>query len=194
LVSITTILSKKLAIAVLLIKNVFDRFLAFSLLLILFPFLLIICLWLWIGLWENPFFVQERVGKGGKHFKIIKLKTIAERSRGRMQKTQDFLRSTHIDELPQLLNILTGSMSIVGPRPHTPEHVAQYEPWQRERLAVKPGITCLRQLKNPYEKTQFFEGIEDDVEYIRSWSLWLDMKIVIKTAAVAIKLIWHTRG
>lgn len=178
----------------LIIKNIIDWLLAFILLLLISPFLFIITLWLWIGLQENPFFVQERVGKGGKHFKIIKLKTIAEKSRGRMQKTQAFLRSTHIDELPQLLNILAGSMAIVGPRPHTPEHVAQYKPWQRERLAVKPGITCLRQLKNPYEKTQFFEGIEDDVKYIRSWNLWLDMKIVIKTSAVAIKLIWHIRG
>lgn len=178
----------------LIVKNIVDRLLAFILLLLISPFLLIITLWLWIGLWENPFFVQERVGKSGKHFKIIKIKTLVEKPGVRMQQVLSFLRVTHIDELPQLINILTGSMSIVGPRPHTPEHVAQYKPWQRERLDVKPGITCLRQLKNPYAKIEFFEGIEDDVEYVRSWNLWLDLKIVLKTAAVAIKLIWHTRG
>jgi lipopolysaccharide/colanic/teichoic acid biosynthesis glycosyltransferase len=174
---------------VLLIKNISDRFLALILLLILFPFLLIICLWLWIGLCENPFFVQERVGKNGRHFRIIKLKTLAEKPGSRMQQVLSFLRVTHIDELPQLINILTGSMSLVGPRPHTPEHVAQYMPWQRERLAVKPGITCLRQLKNPYEKIEFSEGIEDDIRYVREWNLWLDIGIVAQTAYVFVKLI-----
>lgn len=169
----------------LLIKNFIDKIVATILLVVLFPFLLIISLWLWIALRENPFFLQRRVGKKGKYFRIVKLKTIGHRK----VKVLSFLRTTHIDELPQLFNILIGSMSLVGPRPHVPEHVAQYEPWQRERLTVKPGITCLRQLKSPFNKLEFYQNIEDDVKYAREWSVRLDLKILLSTVVAIFRLL-----
>lgn len=80
-------------------------------------------------------------------------------------------------------------MSLVGPRPHTPEHVDLYEPWQRKRLAVKPGITGVRQLKEPDRKMQFFERLEDDILYVENWSIWVDIGILIQTIAVIFRLI-----
>jgi lipopolysaccharide/colanic/teichoic acid biosynthesis glycosyltransferase len=91
-----------------------------------------------------------------------------------------FLRRTSLDELPQLWNILHGDMSFVGPRPSVVEEVAQYEPWQRRRLSMKPGLTCLWQVSGRNELT-FDEWMRLDLEYIDNWSLWLDLKIALKT-------------
>ncbi|MFP4556600.1 MAG: sugar transferase, partial [Bacteroidales bacterium] len=98
-------------------------------------------------------------------------------------------QKSHVDELPQLINVLLGSMSLVGPRPHTPEHVMLYEDWQKERLLVKPGITCLRQLREPYKKISFNSYIEDDIKYINQWSFWLDLYILMKTALTFTKML-----
>ncbi len=173
----------------LLVKNTFDRLFALIFLVLLFPLLCVITLWLWSSLGESPIFTQIRVGKNGKHFRIIKFKTIPISGACQGQGILSFLRSTHIDEIPQLFNILAGSMSLVGPRPHTPEHVALYEPWQRKRLAVKPGITGVRQLKEPDRKMQFFERLEDDILYVENWSIWVDIGILIQTIAVIFRLI-----
>jgi lipopolysaccharide/colanic/teichoic acid biosynthesis glycosyltransferase len=91
-----------------------------------------------------------------------------------------FLRRTSLDELPQLFNILRGDMSFVGPRPAVLEEVRQYEPWQRRRLSMKPGLTCLWQVSGRSELT-FDEWMRLDLEYIDNWSLWLDLKIALKT-------------
>jgi exopolysaccharide biosynthesis polyprenyl glycosylphosphotransferase len=91
-----------------------------------------------------------------------------------------FLRRTSLDELPQLWNIIRGDMSIVGPRPAVLEEVRQYEPWQRRRLSMKPGLTCLWQVNGRNELT-FEEWMRLDLEYIDNWSLWLDVKIALKT-------------
>jgi exopolysaccharide biosynthesis polyprenyl glycosylphosphotransferase len=91
-----------------------------------------------------------------------------------------FLRRTSLDELPQLFNILRGDMSFVGPRPAVLEEVRQYEPWQRRRLSMKPGLTCLWQVSGRNELT-FDEWMRLDLEYIDNWSLWLDLKIALKT-------------
>jgi exopolysaccharide biosynthesis polyprenyl glycosylphosphotransferase len=91
-----------------------------------------------------------------------------------------FLRRTSLDELPQLWNILKGDMSFVGPRPAVVEEVAQYKPWQRRRLSMKPGLTCLWQISGRNELT-FDEWMRLDLEYIDNWSLWLDVKIALKT-------------
>jgi len=173
----------------LLTKSILDKTVATILLVLLSPFLLVITIWLWIGLRENPFFVQVRVGRRGKPFKILKFKTIGQKPGSRRVKTLFFLRTSHIDELPQLLNVLWGSMSMVGPRPHIPEHVEQYQSWQRERLSVKPGITCLRQLKNPHKKLEFFQDIEYDIEYVSTRNLKLDFQILYQTVGFALKLI-----
>ena len=91
-----------------------------------------------------------------------------------------FLRRTSLDELPQLWNILRGDMSFVGPRPAVLEEVRQYEPWQRRRLSMQPGLTCLWQVSGRNELT-FDEWMRLDLEYIDNWSLWLDLKIALKT-------------
>jgi exopolysaccharide biosynthesis polyprenyl glycosylphosphotransferase len=91
-----------------------------------------------------------------------------------------WLRRTSLDELPQLWNILVGDMSFVGPRPSVIEEVRQYEPWQRRRLSMKPGLTCLWQVSGRSELT-FDEWMRLDLEYIDNWSLWLDLKIALLT-------------
>ena len=96
-----------------------------------------------------------------------------------------FLRRTSLDELPQLWNILKGSMSFVGPRPSVIEEVRQYEPWQRRRLSMQPGLTCLWQISGRNDLT-FDEWMRLDLEYIDNWSLWLDAKILVRTVPVVL--------
>jgi exopolysaccharide biosynthesis polyprenyl glycosylphosphotransferase len=97
-----------------------------------------------------------------------------------------FLRRTSLDELPQLWNILKGEMSFVGPRPAVIEEVRQYQPWQRRRLSMKPGLTCLWQVSGRNELT-FDEWMRLDLEYIDNWSLWLDLKIALKTIPAVVR-------
>jgi len=91
-----------------------------------------------------------------------------------------FLRRTSLDELPQLLNVLRGDMALVGPRPPLPEEVSHYRRWQRRRLSMKPGITCLWQVSGR-NTVDFEEWMRLDLRYIDSWSLWLDLKILLRT-------------
>jgi exopolysaccharide biosynthesis polyprenyl glycosylphosphotransferase len=96
-----------------------------------------------------------------------------------------FIRKTSIDEFPQLFNVLKGEMSLVGPRPPIPTEVEKYDPWQRRRLSMKPGITCLWQISGR-NKIGFEEWMRLDLKYIDSWSLWLDFKILLRTIPVVI--------
>ena len=96
-----------------------------------------------------------------------------------------FLRKFSIDEFPQLLNILKGDMSFVGPRPPIPEEVEKYERWQRRRLRMKPGLTCLWQVSGRNE-IDFADWMKMDLQYIDSWSLLLDLKIFLKTIPIAL--------
>jgi lipopolysaccharide/colanic/teichoic acid biosynthesis glycosyltransferase len=98
----------------------------------------------------------------------------------RMTRTGRFLRKSSIDELPQLWNVLRGEMSIVGPRPPLPSEVAAYDVWHRRRLSMKPGITGLWQV-NARHESEFDRWVEIDLDYIDSWSLWLDLKIMLRT-------------
>lgn len=144
-------------------------------------------------------YTQERVGKGGKVFRIYKLRTMridaeaagpvwAKEADPRVTPVGRFLRKTHLDELPQLLNVLRGDMSLVGPRPERPcfvEKLRANVPLYTARLAVKPGITGLAQVKHGYDRT-----IEDvqvklgyDLEYIRRACLLFDLHILVLTAA-----------
>ena len=95
-----------------------------------------------------------------------------------------FLRRTGLDELPQLFNVIKGEMSLVGPRPPIPTEVNKYDLWQRRRLSMKPGITCLWQCSKKRNDISFKEWMSLDLNYIDSWSLKLDFKILIKTALV----------
>ncbi|HEX6938353.1 MAG TPA: sugar transferase [Longimicrobiales bacterium] len=98
-----------------------------------------------------------------------------------------WLRKFSLDELPQLWSVLKGDMSLVGPRPPSAEEFAAFEPWQRGKLAVTPGITCLWQVQGRSEIADFNEWAALDLEYIRRWSLWLDLKILLKTIPVVIR-------
>ena len=147
-------------------------------------------------------FRQERVGLHGRPFTMLKFRTMVrgaeeqldelmhlnERSGAafkmeddpRITKVGRFLRRTSIDELPQFWNVLTGSMSLVGPRPPLPREVAEYDIWHRRRLSMKPGITGLWQIEARHEP-DFDRWVEHDLIYIDGWSIWLDVKILLRT-------------
>jgi len=98
-----------------------------------------------------------------------------------------FLRKYSIDELPQLWSVLKGDMSLVGPRPAGPHEWEKYEPWQRRKLSVTPGITCLWQVSGRNKINDFNEWVKLDLEYIDNWSLWLDLKILLRTVVVVLR-------
>lgn len=140
-------------------------------------------------------FRQERVGKGGVPFTIYKFRTMRRDNAGlkitaggdsRVTPVGRVLRKTKLDELPQFWNVLRGDMSFVGPRPSVVDEVNQYEPWQRRRLSMKPGLTCLWQISGRNELT-FDEWMRLDLEYIDNWSLWLDVKILAQTVPAVLR-------
>ena len=140
-------------------------------------------------------FRQERVGKDGRPFTILKFRTMvkdAPRSAlgtycyaddPRITRVGRVLRATSLDELPQLVNVLRGDMSFVGPRPDLPHHVARYSPEQRRRLAMRPGITGWAQV-NGRNSIPWERRIELDVEYVSRWWLGLDAIVVARTIGV----------
>lgn len=141
-------------------------------------------------------FVHERVGKDGKLFKLIKFRTMRTESDPYAVAPSDgrdpritpigrLLRKTSLDELPQILNVLKGEMSIVGPRPEMKFIVDTYEPWQRRRLYVLPGLTGLWQIAGR-KRLPLHQNLEYDFYYIRNWSLLLDLEIIIKTVPAVI--------
>ena len=157
------------------------------------------------------FFTQERVGQGGRKFRIIKFRTMvdgAEKHRdqllsrslygdGRLFKVPDdpritplgrWLRRTSIDELPQLVNVLRGEMSLVGPRPPLPSEVALYEEHHYTRFDVKPGITGPWQVAGRNGVTSFEEVMGLERNYIRNWSVWADMQLLVKTIPVVVRM------
>lgn len=151
----------------------------------------------------GPIFTQIRCGRNGKEFRLYKFRTMhmdAERQleellprnemTGPVFKLRDdpritrlgrFLRSTGLDELPQLVNILKGDMSIVGPRPPLPREVSSYTPYQRQRLAVTPGLTCFWQVHPARNSLDFDAWVEMDLRYIREQSWLLDWKLIFLT-------------
>ena len=143
-------------------------------------------------------FTQERIGKDGKPFKIYKFRTmlIPEEScdaegnplkpKQRITKVGRILRKTSLDELMQILNIINGTMSFVGPRPTIPEQVAHYTDYHRRRLEMRPGVTGWAQV-NGRNDLNWDQKIAYDIEYIDNFSLWFDIKIFLKTVAVVFK-------
>ncbi len=184
------------------VRRVADVLLALAFLVLLSPVLLAIAIGVKLTSPGPVLFRQARCGLHGRRFTFLKFRTMridAERLKPLLEPfnemdgpafkmTNDprvfpfggFLRRTSLDELPQLWNILRGDMSFVGPRPSVVEEVAQYEPWQRRRLSMKPGLTCLWQVSGRSELT-FDEWMRLDLEYIDNWSLWLDVKIALRT-------------
>ena len=184
-------------------KHFFKRFLDFCIvliaLLIIWPFLLLITIWLhFANKGAGAFFFQERPGKDGKIFKVIKYKTMTDErdtvgnllpDAERLTKVGRFVRSTSIDELPQLINVLKGDMALIGPRPLLPLYVPLYSPEQARRHEVRPGITGWAQVhgRNAISWTQKFKY---DVWYVDHCSFWLDLKIIFLT----IKKVFKQEG
>jgi lipopolysaccharide/colanic/teichoic acid biosynthesis glycosyltransferase len=165
-------------------------------LIILFPIFVIIGILIKLDSKGPVFFVQERAGKDGKIFKAYKLRTMvdnAEKMGLGYEIAKDDSRITRvgkhlrwgIDELPQLINVFKGEMSMVGPRPALPHQVEKYSKEERRRLEVKPGITGWA-LVNGRNILSWPERIKLDIWYIDHWSLWLDIKILFKTVWVVI--------
>ena len=181
-------------------KALMDRTLSAILLMMLSPFLLLVAILIKLGSKGPVFFKQERHGWDGAVFKIWKFRTMylhdqtegmvkqAVQGDSRVTSIGRFLRSTSVDELPQLLNVLLGDMSLVGPRPHAVAHNDYYDDHIESYLLrhrIKPGITGLAQINGCRGETETMEKmrqrVEYDVDYINNWSLWLDVKILFRT-------------
>lgn len=172
------------------IKRVLDFSIVFVALLIIWPILLCITIWLhFANKGAGAFFTQERPGKDGKIFKVIKFKTMTDErdldgnllpDSERLTKVGKFVRSTSIDELPQLINVLKGDMSLIGPRPLLPQYLPLYSPEQARRHEVRPGITGWAQCHGRNAIT-WTEKFKLDVWYVDNISFWTDVKVVFIT-------------
>jgi exopolysaccharide biosynthesis polyprenyl glycosylphosphotransferase len=186
----------------LMLKRTLDVAVASLLLLIALPIVGMIALAIKVSSGGNVLFRQTRCGLNGRFFTLYKFRTMVEDAEDRRRELMHlnemdgpvfklrsdprvtffgrFLRRYSLDELPQLWNVLRGDMSLVGPRPPIPEEVAKYQRWQRRRLAMKPGLTCLWQVSGR-NNLDFDRWMQLDLEYIDSWSPTLDFKILLKT-------------
>ncbi len=171
------------------IKFLIDFTVSFVVLIITFPFLFIVTLLLTLVNKRKPFFFQFRPGKNERIFKIIKFKTMNDKkdSNGnllpdarRLTKIGQFVRKTSLDELPQLINVLKGDMSLIGPRPLLPEYLPLYNETQKRRHEVKPGITGWAQV-NGRNAISWQQKFQYDVWYVENVSFLLDFKIVFLT-------------
>ncbi len=188
-------------------KRIFDIVSSAIAMLVLSPLFAVIALLIHM---DDPtascIFAQERVGKYGKTFTMYKFRTMiadAEKQRERLEARNEkdgpvfkirndprvtrigrILRKTSMDELPQLWNVLKGDMSIVGPRPALPKEVRCYQPWQRERLQVTPGLTCYWQVIPRRDTIPFEEWMRLDIRYIRERSWLVDLKLIAKTIII----------
>ncbi|WP_446897556.1 sugar transferase [Clostridium sp. LBM24168] len=191
-----------------MIKRIFDFILALAGLIILSPVFLIITLWIKKDSKGPAIFKQVRVGKNGIDFTIYKFRTMvvdAEQKRkldidtsnlenfvfqsrndNRITRSGAFLRKTSLDEIPQLMNVLFGNMSLVGPRPEIPDVVKLYPEAYRQRLIVTPGITGLAQISGRGE-IELGKTVYYDLTYIKKFSLCLDIKILFKTFSSVFK-------
>jgi lipopolysaccharide/colanic/teichoic acid biosynthesis glycosyltransferase len=190
------------------IKRLIDIVFASVGLVVLMPIVALVALAIVLDSPGAPLFRQERIGKHGRPFKMLKFRTmIADRrvrdfgppagiiERRRVHKSPDDPRITHIgrflrrsclDELPQLWNVVCGSMSLVGPRPELPSIVAQYEPWQHARHAVTPGITGWWQI-NRDGLHLMHQATQLDLFYLEHWSVALDLRILVRTLVIVLR-------
>jgi exopolysaccharide biosynthesis polyprenyl glycosylphosphotransferase len=191
----------------LFVKRVLDVVLAAILLVMLCPFMLLIGILIKLTSKGPVIYRQIRCGLYGRRFVLYKFRSMKEgaedilweirhlnemdgpvfkmRNDPRVTALGRFLRKSSIDELPQFWNVFKGDMSLVGPRAPLPEEVKEYSRWQRRRLSVKPGITCLWQVSGRNE-IDFHEWMKLDLDYIDNWSLYLDIKILLRTFPVVI--------
>jgi len=184
-------------------KRIIDILLAFLLLLLTFPFWPFIILAIKLEDKGPIFYYQERTGKDRKPFLLIKFRSMikdaekekavwAEKEDSRITRVGKFLRQSHLDEIPQMLNVLKGDISLVGPRPERPEFVQQLEkeiPHYHIRHLIKPGFTGWAQIKFRYGRSimDSFEKFQYDLYYLKNRSLILDLRILLKTFQLFLK-------
>ena len=191
------------------LRRVQDIFFSGIALVVLSPIMLLVALLIYIDSpGASPIFVQDRVGRDGKIFRFLKFRSMIPNAEAKLndlleQNEMDgpvfkikedpritrmgkFIRKTSIDELPQLINIFIGDMSIVGPRPALPREVEQYDAYQRQRLYVQPGLTCYWQIQPRRNELSFDEWMELDLKYIRERSFLVDWKIIFGTVGAVL--------
>lgn len=186
----------------LIMKRIIDIVASSVGLAVLSPLLVIVSILIKLESKGPIIFSQERVGINGEKFNMYKFRSMvvnAEELKKKLQhqnemsgpmfkikddpritKIGKFIRKTSIDELPQLLNVLNGDMSLVGPRPSLPDEVKEFESWMLERLEVKPGLTCYWQVMGR-NQIGFEDWMKLDVKYVKERSVWLDIKLIFKT-------------
>lgn len=174
-------------------------------LIILSPILLVVAILIKLESKGPAIFSQKRIGLNKKEFKMYKFRSMVQNAEElkeklakenemsgpmfkmkndpRVTKVGRFIRKTSIDELPQLINVLKGEMSLVGPRPSLPKEVSKFEPWMLRRLQVKPGLTCYWQVSGR-NNIDFEDWMKLDLQYVNDRSFWLDLKLIFKTAGV----------
>ena len=192
-----------------MIKSIIDFFASGIGLILLSPLFAIVAIAIKMSSKGPVFFRQERSGVNDRKFILLKFRTMvadADKKRQELEGLNEsdgpvfkirndpriipvighVLRKTCLDELPQLINIVRGEMSVVGPRPPIPSEVVQYKPWQRRRLSMMPGLTCIWQTSPNRNDISFNDWMKLDLEYIDNWSLWLDFKLLLKTVKVVL--------
>ncbi len=177
------------------LKNILDFFIASISFLILLPIFTLTLLFLLLSNLENPFFLQKRPGKNERIFTIIKFKTMNDQRYENGELLPDslrlthigkFIRSTSLDEIPQLINVIKGDMSMVGPRPLLCEYLPLYNDFQKQRHDVKPGITGWAQV-NGRNAISWDEKFKFDIYYVNNINFILDIKIILKTITKVIQ-------
>jgi exopolysaccharide biosynthesis polyprenyl glycosylphosphotransferase len=193
-------------------KKILDVLGSGILLIVLSPLMLLIGLLVWLSSFGPIFYRQTRVGFRGRQFDLYKFRTMIPgadeireelddqnemdgptfkmKNDPRVTRIGRFLRRSGLDELPQLINVFKGEMSLIGPRPPLPEETKQYKRWQLRRLSVKPGLSCFWQIKPDRNNIKFEKWMELDLVYIDNWSLRLDFIILMKT----IKTVFQRTG
>ncbi len=188
-------------------KRLFDMVFSLALIVVLLPVGIVVSIWIVLDDFGSPFFVQQRVGLGGKNFGLLKFRSMRKNAESKGQLTVGmkdnritrsgyFIRKYKIDELPQLVNVFLGEMSVVGPRPEVPKYVLLYNEEQQNVLSIKPGITDFASIKyvrenellsasSDPEKTYIEEimpaKLELNLKYLREQSFLTDMKIILQT-------------
>ena len=188
-------------------KRLFDICFSLALIIVLLPLAFVVSLWIVFDDSGSPFFVQQRVGLGGKNFGLLKFRSMKKNAElqgqltvgmkdNRITRSGYFIRKYKIDELPQLINVFLGEMSVVGPRPEVPKYVLLYNEAQQNVLSIKPGITDFASIEyvrenellsasSDPEKTYIEEimpaKLELNLKYLREQSFLTDMKIILQT-------------
>ena len=190
------------------LKRFFDIFLCCLALVVLSPVFLVVAIAVKSEDGGKVFFSQTRLTKNGKQFQMYKFRSMCPNADAMLEALLDenemegpafkikkdprvtrvgrFIRKTSIDELPQLINVIKGDMSIVGPRPPILREVEQYTPYQMHRLDVKTGLSCYRECHGRSNIHSFDEWVESDLKYIRERSLWVDLKVIVLTIWVVL--------